>query len=66
MKQVISLLILALLAGRALAATAYFTGKQEMVQSVTGRVAWNCEYNYAGNMFWRAFAGMCPNSAEVE
>lgn len=50
----------------AFAATAFFTGNQEMVQSVTGQYVWNCQYSYAGRLFWRAFAGTCPSQIEVE
>jgi hypothetical protein len=46
-------------------ATAYFTGKQEMVQTVTYQSGWNCEYNYAGRTFWRTFVGSCPSSVQV-
>lgn len=56
---------LLVVAGPALAATAYWTGRQEIAQSVTGMVVWNCEYNYAGRTFWRAFQGSCPTSVEV-
>jgi hypothetical protein len=54
-----------LMASPAFAATAYWTGRQEMVQTVTYRTAWNCEYNYAGQVFWRVFEGSCPSSVEV-
>lgn len=49
----------------AFAATAFWTGRQEQARSVTGQIVWNCEYRYAGNTFWRAFAGFCPSSVEV-
>lgn len=47
-------------------ATAFFTGRQEMVQTVTFQMAWKCEYNYAGQTFWRVFKTSCPSSVEVE
>lgn len=47
------------------AATAFWTGKSEQVRSVTGQIVWNCQYQYAGNYFWRAFASFCPSSVEV-
>lgn len=50
----------------ALAATAYWTGRQEMVQTVTYQTAWRCEYRYAGNSFWAMFNGSCPSSIEVQ
>lgn len=53
------------LAGVAHAAAAYWTGKQEQVQTVTYQMAWNCEYDYAGQKVWRVFANTCPSSIEV-
>lgn len=50
----------------AFAATAIFTGRQEMVQTVTYQTAWNCEYNYLGQRFWRVYTGSCPSSVEVQ
>jgi hypothetical protein len=47
-------------------ASAYWTGRQEMGQSVTGMSVWRCEYNYAGQTFWRAFPGSCPSSMQVQ
>lgn len=58
-------LALLLVSTQALAATAYWTGESRMVQSVTGQVVWNCKYQYAGQVFWRAFANTCPSSVEV-
>jgi hypothetical protein len=48
------------------AATAFFTGQMNMVQSVTGQMVWNCQYQYAGHTFWRAYAGNCPSQVEVQ
>jgi hypothetical protein len=50
----------------ATAATATWTGRLEMVTSVTGALVYNCEYIYAGQKFWRAFKQSCPHSVEVE
>ena len=47
-------------------ATAYWTGKQVQVQTVTYQSGWNCEYTYAGNTFWRTFVGNCPTSVGVQ
>ena len=58
--------MLALVAIAAQAATATWTGEMNMVQSVTGQMVWNCKYQYAGQYFWRAFAGSCPSSVEVQ
>lgn len=48
------------------AAIAYFTGKQQQVQTVTYQYGWSCEYNYAGRTFWRTFVGSCPASVQVQ
>jgi len=64
-KLIISALLISATAS-ALAATAFFTGRQEQVQTVTYQMAWKCEYNYAGNTFWRVFKNSCPSSVEVE
>lgn len=50
----------------ALAATAYWTGRSEMVQTVTHRMAWRCEYNYNGRVFTELFERTCPSSVRVE
>lgn len=47
-------------------ATAYWTGKQQQVQTVTYQSGWSCEYNYAGRTFWRTFVGSCPASVQVQ
>jgi hypothetical protein len=47
------------------AATAFWTGRQEMVTTVTYQQAWKCEYAYAGQKFWRVFKTSCPSSVEV-
>ena len=66
MYKVIAIAVLSIgVVSPALAATAFWTGRSEMTTSVTYRQVWNCEYNYAGNTFWRAFAGSCLSSVEV-
>jgi hypothetical protein len=65
MKKLIIILIIGMASSTANAATAFWTGQSHMAQSVTGQTVWNCEYMYAGNRFWRAFAGTCPMSVEV-
>ena len=50
----------------AMAASAFFTGRQEMVQTVTFKMVWRCQYNYNGQLFWRLFESSCPSSVEVE
>jgi hypothetical protein len=47
------------------AASAFFTGRQEMVTTVTYQQAWRCEYNYNGQMLYFIFSGVCPSSVEV-
>jgi hypothetical protein len=64
-KLIIALAVGLTLSGTASAATAFWTGRMETGQSVTGRFVYNCEYNYAGNTFWRAFGSYCPSSVEV-
>ena len=62
-----SALIAALLVALpAFAGSAFFTGRQEMVQTVTYRMAWNCQYNYNGRTFWMLFEGSCPSSVNVQ
>lgn len=48
------------------AATAIWTGRQEMVQTVTFKMAWRCEYNYNGQMIYQIFETSCPSSIEVQ
>jgi len=48
------------------AATAYWTGQSEIVQTVTYETAINCEYNYGGQTFWQAYKNYCPPSVEVQ
>lgn len=66
MKTAIILFAALLAVSTAYAATANWTGKQEMVTTVTYQQAWRCEYIYAGQTFWRVFKISCPSSVEVE
>jgi hypothetical protein len=66
MKRLALAVLVGLVALPAYAATAYWTGRQEQVQTVTYQIAWNCEYNYAGQTFWRVYQGSCPSSIEVQ
>lgn len=52
----------------AFAGNAFWTGKQERVQTVTFKWALKCEYNYNGNLFWEIFvdATSCPASVDVQ
>lgn len=65
MKKLLALTILAATCTYALAAAAFWTGRQEQVTTVTYQIAWGCEYNYLGQTFWRVFQGSCPSSVEV-
>jgi hypothetical protein len=47
-------------------ATAYFTGQQRQVQTVTYQSGWSCEYRYINQTFWRTFVGTCPSSVQVQ
>lgn len=55
-----------LLSTSALAAQAFWTGRQEQVTTVTGKVAWKCWYNYNGQTFTAIFETSCPSSIEVQ
>jgi hypothetical protein len=59
------ILILLLVSSQAFAGTAFFTGRQEMVQTVTYQTAWRCEYNYNGQYFYQLHQGFCPSSVQV-
>jgi len=61
-----SLVIGIVVSTSAYAATAYWTGRSEQVQTVTYKWVWRCEYNYAGQTFWRLFETSCPSSVEVQ
>lgn len=67
MKKLITILFLLVFTVTTFAmATAYWTGKSRYGVSVTGQSMVSCEYNYAGNKFWRGFVGsVCPTSVTV-
>jgi len=65
MKKIIAIALLSA-AASAHAAIATWTGRQEMVTTVTYKQAWRCEYNYLGQKFWRVFEVTCPSSIEVQ
>ena len=66
MKKTVAIVAMAMSSTSAFAATAFWTGQQEQVQTVTYQYAWNCQYNYSGQLFWRIFKNSCPSSVEVE
>ena len=66
MKKLLALLIAALLASSAFAATATWTGEIEFITTVTYRQGVRCGYNYAGQHFYMVFSGTsCPYTVEV-
>ena len=66
LRLAIGLLCAALMAP-AFAAIAYWTGNVKYVTTVTYQQGVSCEYNYAGNTFWRTFVGMsCPSQVSVQ
>ena len=46
-------------------AQAFWTGQSRQVQTVTGGMAWKCEYHYGGQDFVLMFENYCPPSASV-
>lgn len=66
MRLFFAAVLFALTASSASAATAFFTGNSEMVQTVTFQAGWRCEYNYAGRTFWMVFTSFCPSTVEVQ
>ncbi len=65
MKALIAAVLLS--ASVAYAATGFFTGNQETITTITGKMGIRCEYNAMGQTFWRTFRGFnCPMSVEVE
>jgi hypothetical protein len=68
MKKILiaTVIISAATAGVAEAAVrAMWTGRHEMVQTVTYRMAWNCQYMANGQTFWMVFDKFCPSSVDV-
>jgi len=66
MKLTIAFFSALLLSTAALAVTATWTGRSEMVTTVTYQQAFKCEYQYAGQNFWRLFTGYCPPTVEIQ
>jgi len=65
MKPLLGILCLSLTALPAFAGTAFFTGRMHQVQTANHEVAWECQYNYQGKMFWRTYKGTCPAQAKA-
>ena len=67
MKRILTTLVVALLAGHAVAQTATWSGSSEYVTTITNEQGIKCGYMYNGHVFTRVFRGAnCPNSVEVE
>ena len=47
-------------------AVAYWTGGMTQVRTVTGKLAWKCEYSYNGQKFYRIFENQCAQSIQVQ
>ena len=48
-------------------AWALWTGRMEYITTVTYQQGVNCQYDYMGQKFWRAFTSMsCPQHVWVE
>jgi hypothetical protein len=61
----LTILVAAVLSTSVYAAMAVWTGRMEQVTTVSGLVAWNCQYQVYGKFFWRIFENRCPNTIEV-
>lgn len=48
-----------------IAPQAFFTGQSQQVRSVTGRMVWECQYRFNGQVFVRLFETFCPASTGV-
>lgn len=65
MNKLIISIILLFVSMEASAATAYWTGRQQMIQTYNYQSVWNCEYRYAGQTFWRTFSLSCPSNIQL-
>jgi hypothetical protein len=65
MKKILIALAFCVAGTQAIAATAYWTGEQQMVQTVTFQTAWRCTYNYNGQYIYQLHQGSCPQSIQV-
>lgn len=65
MKNTLLLILLLSFAPSAMAAQAFWTGQAQNFISVTGQLAWRCQYSYGGQTFWQAFTEFCPAMIEV-
>lgn len=65
-RLLVPLLFLGFNYGQVYAATATWTGLSELVTTVTYQQAFKCQYQFAGQKFWRLFRNYCPPTVEVE
>ena len=65
MKRTIAFALM-LATGYTYSATAFFTGNFNMTTTVTYQTGYNCEYSYAGQLFWMVFPEFCPSSVDVQ
>lgn len=61
----LALAIALIVSSPASAGQAFWTGQMEQVTTITGLIAWRCEYNFAGQTFWRVYQYSCPSSVAV-
>ncbi len=61
------LVVLLSLSTSANAAIALWTGRSEIVRTVTLQMGVNCEYRYINTIFWVTFTGyQCPNTVQIQ
>ena len=68
MRKVIALILALALASPAIAypVQAVWTGRAVMVQTVTYRWMWECEYMVYGRRIYLLFEGTCPSTTLVQ
>jgi len=65
-KLILVAALLASVVGPVFAATAYWSGEQAFVTTVTYQQGVRCGYNYGGRIFYMVFVGgNCPMQVEV-
>lgn len=64
--KIICLILTLLPASSAFSMSAFWTGRQSQIQTITYKMAWKCEYRFSGHTFWMVFEGSCPSSVDVE
>lgn len=46
--------------------TAIWTGQSTQVRTITGAMAWQCEYSFGSRRFLLLFESFCPSSTQVQ